>query len=123
MTTYVFNLEEKQRYTSTHSAKDNFASVDEGIAMMATTSINHPPSPAKPKPRKKTFRAPTAVSLTEFEEFIQKKKAETVKEGNGFLRDFKVSERLIRKKEFGSSGIERKLMEVFQGGEWVPLGL
>ncbi|XP_033636492.1 receptor-type tyrosine-protein phosphatase T-like [Asterias rubens] len=81
--------EEKQRYTSTHSAKDNFASVDEGIAMMATTSINHPPSPAKPKPRKKTFRAPTAVSLTEFEEFIQKKKAETVKEGNGFLWDFK----------------------------------
>ncbi|XP_071799455.1 receptor-type tyrosine-protein phosphatase T-like isoform X3 [Asterias amurensis] len=81
--------EEKQRYTSTHSAKDNFSSVDEGIAMMATTSINHPPSPAKPKPRKKTFRAPTAISLTEFEEFIHKKKAETVKEGNGFLWDFK----------------------------------
>ena len=82
--------------------------------MMATTSINHPPSPAKPKPRKKTFRAPTAISLTEFEEFIHKKKAETVKEGNGFLWDFKVGERLIPRSGINGSS---------QGGEWVPLGL
>ena len=53
-------------------------------------------TPRKPKPepatRKKSRVAHKPVPLEKFEEYLRRKKAESYKEGNGFLQDYEVGD-------------------------------
>ena len=50
-------------------------------------------APARPKilVKKKQFTAPIPILLSEFDDYVSKKKKETYKKGNGFLFDYEVS--------------------------------
>ncbi len=51
-------------------------------------------APARPKQvnKKKQFTAPFPIPLSEFKDYVSKKKKETYREGNGFLFDYQVSQ-------------------------------
>ena len=64
----------------------------------AVADVGPDPEPTtKPRPvpkqvRKKTpYPAQGSILLTELEDYVRKKKAESYKDGNGFLRDYEVS--------------------------------
>ncbi|XP_071800431.1 receptor-type tyrosine-protein phosphatase T-like [Asterias amurensis] len=59
-------------------------------AAAPTTSPATPAAPARPKQvkKKKQFTAPFPIPLSELKDYVNKKKKETYKEGNGFLFDY-----------------------------------
>ena len=80
-----------------HDGSHDGSRVEEDEASnSAVADVGPDPEPTtKPRPkqvRKKTpYPAQGSILLTELEDYVRKKKAESYKDGNGFLRDYEVS--------------------------------